>query len=197
MTQQNDKTVDRRTVRTKRAIKNAFARLLTEQEISDITVAAVADFADINRKTFYNYYDGIHELVDEIENEVVCAFESILSDADFINNMKNPYIFFEKLTGIINTDMDFYGSLLSMNGNFGLSRKIANLLKERIKTLITTHMRVDENDLDIMLDFLLSGLISVYQSWFNSDRSTSLEEVSAKISKLSFSGINAYLNLNL
>ena len=46
---------DRRVVKTKRAIRNALVQLLSEKELDQITVKELADRADINRKTFYNY----------------------------------------------------------------------------------------------------------------------------------------------
>jgi len=54
------KKIDRRVVKTKKAIHNAFAKLLTEKELNDITISDIAELADINRKTFYNYYAGIY-----------------------------------------------------------------------------------------------------------------------------------------
>ncbi|MBQ6092762.1 MAG: TetR family transcriptional regulator, partial [Clostridia bacterium] len=68
-------TEDRRVRKTKKAIRNAFAALLATQDINQITVKEIADKADINRKTFYNYYRGIHEVMDEIENSLVQAFD--------------------------------------------------------------------------------------------------------------------------
>lgn len=51
--------IDRRVIKTKRAIKEAFAKLLTQKDINDITISDIAAEANINRKTFYNYYGGI------------------------------------------------------------------------------------------------------------------------------------------
>ena len=53
------KSVDRRVIKTKRAIRNAFAKLMVEKDINDITIIELAEAADINRKTFYNYYSGV------------------------------------------------------------------------------------------------------------------------------------------
>ena len=50
------KPVDRRVLKTKRAIRNAFAKLMVEKDINDITIMELAETADINRKTFYNYF---------------------------------------------------------------------------------------------------------------------------------------------
>ncbi len=97
---------DRRVARTKKAIKNAFAELMSEKEISEITVKDIAETADVNRKTFYNYYNSVYDIVNEIENELVLAFDNVLSNIDFKQEMKNPYGIFEKLTGVINQDFD-------------------------------------------------------------------------------------------
>ena len=46
---------DLRVIKTKKAIRNAFAELLSEKDIQKITIKDIADTAVINRKTFYNY----------------------------------------------------------------------------------------------------------------------------------------------
>ena len=107
-------TIDPRTRKTKRAIRNAFAKLLSEKEIDEITIRDISELAEINRKTFYRYYGGIYQVVDEIENEVVSAFGSFLKDVDLKKALEEPHQIFERLTAIINTDMDFYGYLFSM-----------------------------------------------------------------------------------
>lgn len=195
--EKSQKTVDRRVLKTKRAIKAAFARLLSEKDVNDITIRDIAELADINRKTFYNYYAGIYEVIDEIENEIAQSFEKVLSDTDFKQNLRNPYMLFEKLTDIINTDMDFFGYMLSMNANVSLSTKIVELLKARSKAIIMSYLDEDERRIDLMLEFMLSGLMAVYKSWFNSDRRDSIEEINEEISVLSFRGVNGYLNMNL
>lgn len=195
--EKTDKPIDRRVLRTKRAIKAAFARLLTEKDVNDITISDIADLADINRKTFYNYYAGIYEVIDEIEDEIAENFETVLTDTDFKENLKNPYMLFEKLTEIINTDMDFFGYMLSMNANVSLSTKIVEILKTRAKTIIMSYLDEDEHRIDLMLEFMISGLMAVYKSWFNSDRRDNIEDLNEEISVLSFRGVNGYLNMDL
>ena len=46
--------MDRRVIRTKKAIRNAFAQLLSVKKLEDITVKDIAELADINGKTFYS-----------------------------------------------------------------------------------------------------------------------------------------------
>lgn len=184
---------DRRVVKTKRAIHRSFASLLSEREINDITVRDIADLADINRKTFYNYYAGVHAVLDEIENEVVGTLENALGGIDFRQAMSHPNLVFEKLTAIINTDLDFYGHLLSMQSNVSLVSKTVNLLKQKTRQAMLSQLPVKEEEIDVLLDYTFSGMLTVYQQWFNSDRSQSIEEISEILSKLCVNGLNGIL----
>lgn len=45
---EDEKKPDRRVAKTKKAIKTAFAKQLSEKDINSITVKDIADYADIN-----------------------------------------------------------------------------------------------------------------------------------------------------
>ena len=183
------KKIDRRVVKTKKAIHNAFAKLLTEKELNDITISDIAELADINRKTFYNYYAGIYEVVDEIEDGIVQTLRDALDGADIREALKNPYLFFNKLTTIINTDPEFYGHLLSMQGNVSLVTKISAAMKESLRDAVMSQFSAPRGTVDMILDYSLTGMLSVYQNWFNSERSLSIEELSRILSLLCFRGL--------
>ncbi len=183
------KKIDRRVVKTKKAIHNAFAKLLTEKELNDITISDIAEMADINRKTFYNYYAGIYEVVDEIEDGIVQTLRDALDGADIREALKNPYLFFNKLTSIINTDPEFYGHLLSMRGNVSLVTKISAAMKESLRDAVMSQFSAPRGTVDMILDYSLTGMLSVYQNWFNSERSLSIEELSRILSLLCFRGL--------
>ena len=188
------KKVDRRIAKTKRAIYSAFAELLSERDIDDITIRDIVDIADINRKTFYNYYSGIHALLDEVENSVVQTFESALGEIDFKEAINKPYIVFEKLTAILSGNLDFYGHLVSMKSNTSLITKIVDLLKEKTREALIKQLPDIEKKADIILDFVFSGMLAVFQSWFMSEHRPSIEFVSETVSLLCFGGINSVLN---
>ena len=187
--------MDRRTKKTKRAIRNAFAELLSEKDLNEITVREIADLAEINRKTFYRYYSGIYQVVDEIENEIVSAYETVLDEVDFSRDSQGPYHNFERLTAIINTDMDFYGNLFSMRGNVNLVTKIVALMKSKTKETLLSQIDMDEATVDIFLEYTISGMVAVYHRWFNSGRRQSIEEISEIISVMAFHSFIGMLNL--
>lgn len=190
------RTTDRRVLKTKRAIKNALMHLLNDRDINDITISDIAAQADINRKTFYNYYSGVHEVIDEMEDDIISHVDEALTDIDFIDNLENPYLIFEKLTSVISTDMDTFGYLLGMNTNVGLLSKMVDLLKAKVKSVILPVVELDELRLNLMLEFMITGMVAVYKRWFNSDRRASIDEISRQMNILAFKGLNGYLNLD-
>ncbi len=178
---------DLRVIKTKRAIHTAFAELLTEKDMDDITVTDIANRATINRKTFYNNYRGVYELVDELENEIVRTFDAAMREIDFV---ENPYAVFVKLTDIINSDMDFYGALLRSSRNAGLIHKIRMTLQSKVQERFESRFDVPPERLSVMLDYAVSGMVAVYQSWFNSERRQSIEEISGIVGKMCLTGLS-------
>jgi AcrR family transcriptional regulator len=66
MTRKNSNAppVDRRVRRTQAALQRALIDLVQEQDLSQISVADVADRADVSRSTFYDHYTDVHELAE-------------------------------------------------------------------------------------------------------------------------------------
>ena len=190
------KTVDRRVLKTKRAIRTAFAKLMAAKDINDITIIELAETAEINRKTFYNYYSGVYQVVEDIENDILQSYEKLLGNVQFKQSMEAPYFLFERFSRLINMDPEFFGYLLSMNGNAALITRIIHLLKDKTREVMVSQIDMDEYKADIMIDFILSGMLSVYQHWYSSDKSVPLDEVTQIISTMSFNGVNGVLKEN-
>lgn len=190
---EKERKPDRRVVKTKKAIRNAFAKLLCEKDIDKITIKDIADTADINRKTFYNYYSGVYQIIDEIEDEIVERFDATTQDMDTDEFLKNPYGALNRLTETMYKDLDFYGYLMQMNANVSLVSKLVDLLKEKTKETILSKVNCDAEKLSIVIEYVITGMIAGYRSWFNSDKKLSLEEVSDVLGHLSYEGVTPFL----
>jgi AcrR family transcriptional regulator len=55
---------DRRVRRTQATLQRALIDLVQERDLSQISVADVADRADVSRSTFYDHYQDVHELAE-------------------------------------------------------------------------------------------------------------------------------------
>ena len=187
------KRPDRRVIKTKKAIRGAFAQLVSEKELGSITIKELAAAADINRKTFYNYYSDIGGIIDEIEDELVAALENALRDVDLLHVLQNPYQLFSRLTAAISDNLDFYIQIFRRESNAGLTNKLITRLKSKIRETFAGQMPVEQGLLDMAIDYSLAGMVEVYKKWLRSDRSVPLETVSACISKLAFAGLGDLL----
>ena len=66
MTENHD---NRRVTMTKLLIKNALLELLEHKELSNISITAICETADVHRSTFYKYYSTTADLLREIEQD--------------------------------------------------------------------------------------------------------------------------------
>lgn len=184
----NNGRLDRRCIKTRKAIKQVLIRLMTEKDISEITIKEISDEADINRKTFYSHYTDISGVLDEIENDVLEKLCGIIENIDVQKAIYDPYPIFKELTNIINNDFDFYKYLLQPTCDSRFLEKIKNELKRRIIKIAESELNNKELS-SYAIEFAVSGILSVYQVWFNSDRTYSLEEISSFVGSLTFNGI--------
>lgn len=185
--------VDRRTLRTKKVIKNALMKLMCQSEISKITIKDLAIEADINRKTFYNHYIDIYDVLKDIEDDLMKKLLNILDNFDLSSTQYNPYPILKELTVEINKDIEFYNLLLSYNSSSNLISKITNLLKKYLYEYCCSNTKLNTTLLPYTINFISAGIISSYQEWFNSDKEITLEELSEGISLLIANGINCLL----
>lgn len=70
------KPSDLRVRRSKKMIKTAFLELIAEKGYQHVTIKDIAERAMINRKTFYNRYESIDALFQDILHESTCALLS-------------------------------------------------------------------------------------------------------------------------
>ncbi len=184
--------IDRRSLKTKKSIKNAMMKLMCEREISKITIKDIAIEADINRKTFYTHYTDIFSVLKDIEDDLMDKLNNILNSYEISDYKYNPYPIFEKLTAELNKDIEFYSLLLSYNSSSNLINKITMTLKDYINNYCFENSNLNSAHLSYIVNFISAGVISSYQEWFNSDNKITLEELSETLSLLISDGINSF-----
>ena len=180
--------MDKRIMKTKRAIHAAMTKLLAGKPIEEITVTELAEAAEINRKTFYNYYSSVNMVAEEMEDEIVARFEETLRRLDFDTLLKDPQTTFNTLARLITSDLDFYGSILTNRNQNSFLQKIISSLKERVMTLYAAQIPMDSKLVEYMLEYIVAGMVSVYQRWFESGMKEDIEALSGRICTLAVHG---------
>lgn len=65
------KKVDPRIQRTRQNIMDSFLELVRKRDFNDISIADIAEAAQINRSTFYYHFMDKYDLIDAIQKEII------------------------------------------------------------------------------------------------------------------------------
>ncbi len=188
-----DEKIDRRVIKTRKAIRKAFADMLRVKSFDCITVKDISDAADISRKTFYTYYHGVWEIKNEIEKEIINLLAQDVQNNDPINYIKSPQTFFIKLNYLFGDYSDFFDAMITNSDNMYLIREMAKIVGESIKKLLkekAEQLKVEEKKLNIIVQFIITGVFFVYQDWYESGRVEPIENVCEALGEIIFKGLN-------
>lgn len=71
--------------RAENMIIETFLELLKTIPIEKVTVSQIVKTANLNRRTFYDYFYGKEELINQLDQEVLQAFQSIFGDFTIVS----------------------------------------------------------------------------------------------------------------
>lgn len=180
----NNKKLDRRVVRTRRAIVEAFDCLLAKYPLDKITISAIAREANIDRKTFYLHYSSVNDLVnrniEESLERIVSALRGFWTDK---SSSELLHIALAEVNEIIMEHLEMYEKIASTLSVDQLLHKLAEGSSSYFDHLdMRNEIELDSQKL-MRLQFYLAGALSLYSSWLTSDHSEPLERVSDAIEK--------------
>ena len=166
-----NKPSDRRTLKTKKAIFQAFSELLKEKELRKITVQEIVDKADISRVTFYKYYLDVYDLYDKIESE-------LLTNIGLIDN------FFKEIINYIYNNRATFDMVFSPNSTNKLRDKLSRIIEGILKKIYSEKLNIpiDSEDLAYICCYRSSGFLAVIQKWVQNGFSQSCENMVKQIS---------------
>lgn len=184
---------DRRVDRTLANIRHALTELLLEKDADRITVKELSERADINRKTFYMHYTGIPDLIRKIEDELAGQFLSILSGTDFFAPDFNIYRLMDSFNDIISSDMELYRRLLSSEYSHFFIVELKDRLKQYLIAKYRDYLTLDDITLGFYAEYVASGIIALYSSWFRDDCGIDIEELSTVAGDIIMNGIRSFI----
>ena len=128
---------------------------------------------------------------EELENDLVKLWNESIQKLDFQKNFENPQQIFDILTEIINSNLELYSNLIKLDAKSYIIRKLVESMTELVKNELDKVAFQGSKKLEIAAQFVTSGILSVYQHWFNSDRNVPLEELSKEIGGIVLYGIKS------
>lgn len=141
---------DLRIVKTRKAIKQTFLEMRAEMPLEKIHIRELCKRALINKSTFYNHYEDVYALSEEMENDAIAQFLERFPARDCL--FSDPVRFVSEMPEAFDANMELLHPLF--NGRLDEAfNKLEQQLKRRYSIPGTT---TQEN---IQIAFLLNGTL--------------------------------------
>lgn len=187
-------TEDLRVQKTIEAIHKTFEEMICEMDYEKITVKELCERARINKKTFYQYYDVLDDLLSELQNimtreylERIAGYR-IPEELDKINREFFLYSF-EK--GLVYEKITCSGSY-----NY-IRNKMVNNVMSSTWGKSTWLQSLDTYKQNILLGFVQSASVEMYRRWVTDGKKIPLEEIIEISNQLLCAGVNGLVEYNM
>lgn len=149
--EKNMKAAYRNSLRSKDMIRTALITLLEKkQDINDITISDITKTANINRGTFYNHYNNLIEVLEEIKTEL---FELLASEIKISAKINDLQGFIKILIEHFKTNEKFYKIIVK-----SIPRELIDEMKiEFVKLIRQLELGIDETK----MYFIVNGLAGI------------------------------------
>ena len=165
----------RATQKTKSKIRETFWQIYQKKPIEKISVREIAEAANYNRSTFYEYYSDVYSVLEEIEemlfeelfqnrNQLILEYSITLDE--LIYELAQSYRKHKKYLKI----------LMGKNGDPRFLDKVKDHFKTLIAPLISAADFIAEENLNYYLEYMTNGLIGMLMYWQQKDSKLSIED---------------------
>lgn len=166
--------MDKRIVNTKERITDRFMKLLKTTALDKITVTQICRRANINRATFYKYYDNPYDLLSKIESEYINLFERRI-EAEKTDAF--PQVLSPILSTIADTK-DLFAVLIGENGDGVFRKRVFELCYRRNMDIINEKFpTLSDEEKKWMFFFIGEGCNGILKQWIDGGMKESTEQV--------------------
>ncbi|GAU80106.1 TetR/AcrR family transcriptional regulator [Fusibacter sp. 3D3] len=152
-----DMNHDLRYKRTRQSIQDAFLSLIITKSVNKITVTEISKLAGISRKTFYDHFLDIYDMIDYLsETAFLSTYENLIDsyhDIEMYTTLKGLLLFLRQNIDISKT------ALLPENNGFIFRNIIYLISKKHIKSI--DNKIKDDLKTSYELEFIISGMEGV------------------------------------
>ncbi|WP_225047176.1 TetR/AcrR family transcriptional regulator [Lacticaseibacillus kribbianus] len=171
--------MDRRVIKTRRAIENAYVALRRSAPADAITVAAVADLADIGRGTFYLHYKDLSALEASIVDQVVDTLVKQFTPAS-IQPIGGSY---QNWLATCLTYLSAQQSILNLVQDSANESAVTRRIKATLIDSLNTAWALNPLDAAqaLALNYLVSGTVGLVADWLGGGLAADQAQVIAEL----------------
>jgi AcrR family transcriptional regulator len=111
---------------TRKILKDSLLELMKTRAVAGIGIKEICALAEVSRSTFYTYYEDVHDLLEEIEEEVFAYLENMVNKygVSLKRGSRNSEAIFQSMLRYIADNSNSLQILLSENGDINFQAKV-------------------------------------------------------------------------
>lgn len=154
--------IDRRIIKSQKAIKQSFLELLSKKKLDDITIQEISDKADINRRTFYLHYLDKYDLLDKLTDEHINELSELCAlgmDMTYIDAELLWFEYFDHHTL-------FFTIMLESKGAHYFRKRFLAFVVEELKQDLALQENAANQVEDVAIQFFSAAIVGIVEWWF-------------------------------
>lgn len=177
------KSSHKNAARSRHLIKQAFAELLNEKDISKITVTDIVERANISRGTFYAHYLDVYDLYSAIQSNIVEKFNETIEELGIENIILDPTDAITFGITFLEKNKSYYKLFLTSSHGEKLIKRVISLAEEKFTDIISQNLsKEDIAEHMCHMYYTLGGIRNILIHWFMNNINMTSEECASCIS---------------
>ena len=167
---------------TKRALATSLKKLLSQKELTKISIKDITDDCGIQRQTFYYHFADVYDLIEWIyTNEVI---KPIIHDKDTYEKWKEGFL---SIFNYVQDNKDFVRNTYNSISREYLLRFIYMQTNKLLIDFIDKEsegMNIKVEDKKFMADFYKYGFVGILQEWIEDGMKEEPEIIIKKLNNI-------------
>lgn len=166
-------------------IRTAFVDLIAEKKvISNISVAELAERADIAKSTFYNHYDDIYCVAEEILNELFESLNKIIDEME--KDKTSDYrIYIKRIFEFIKENESIYRKVIDSPDAIFFIYRVKHIITSRVFSGIkSSNLSPNKAERYVQISFLSNACVDIMVDYFKGDIDMTFDHLEKTIMKI-------------
>lgn len=181
--------MDRRIVKTHKAIREAYFQLIKERDTTKISISDIARKANIDRKTFYLHYDSVDAVLDEYIEELINEMHAELNSGKYQGDPFNVENVLNVMADTQQKELAFLALISKSDSYDGLWHKSQDAIVARGVEIYKDKTNMPEEQLFLYIEFFVAGILDIYRRWLRGDYQVSFDEMTRIVTDVAYNGI--------
>lgn len=170
-------TISNKSLQTRENIKSSLLKLMEPQPFTSITIQDIVKEADLNRSSFYRYFDDKYAVVEEIENEIIDNLKNeAIGQVEELFAQTSKYEVLFYILNKFSKDTTRSSILLGENGDPSFVHKMTKSVKVNFPTDVR-QMEIPSKYDELANDLKASAVINFLAKFEAYNKKYTIEEI--------------------